>query len=283
MKFTTLISVEGLVQNLKNPDWIIIDCRFWLEDTEKGWRDYKESHVPGAVYAHLDDHLCGQIVSGETGRHPLPSPDEIADRLGSWGVDESSQVVVYDDRGGMIASRMWWMLRWLGHETVAVLDGGIPAWIAEGHPVNNDKPNPEATTFIPNIQTAMVFTAEDILLHFGDVGHLLIDSRAPERFRGEVEPIDPIAGRIPGAQNHFWSDNLTLNSHFKIKDVLRGRFSSIFGDIPSANVTFYCGSGVTGAHNVLAVAHSGLGMPRLYPGSWSHWITDSERPIVSGE
>jgi thiosulfate/3-mercaptopyruvate sulfurtransferase len=282
MKFTTLISVTGLAQYLDDPNWVVVDCRFWLDDTEKGRRDYSISHIPGAIYAHLDEHLCSPIVVGKTGRHPLPPVDKFADRLGAWGIGNDTQVVAYDDCGGMIAGRLWWMLRWLGHEAVAVLDGGFPAWIAEGHPVDADIPNPKPRTFMPNLQPEMVVTSDDVLTHFGDPGHMLIDSRAAERYRGENETIDPVAGRIPGAYNHFWSNNLDSKGHFEIKDVLRGRFATMFGDIPARNVTFYCGSGVSAAHNVLAVAHAGLGMPKLYAGSWSEWITDPERPIATG-
>jgi thiosulfate/3-mercaptopyruvate sulfurtransferase len=283
MKFKTLISVEGLARNLNDPNWTVVDCRFWLDDTEKGRQDYEVSHIPGAIYAHLDEHLCGPIVAGQTGRHPLPPVDEFASRLGSWGIGDDTQVVAYDDRGGMIAGRLWWLLRWIGLESVAVLDGGFPAWILEEQPVDGKIPNPQPRTFMPRPQPDMIFTTDNILNHFGDPSHILIDSRSPERFRGEIEPIDPIAGRIPGSRNHFWSNNLDPKGHFEIKDVLRGRFETIFDGIPASNITFYCGSGVTGAHNVLAVAHAGLGMTKLYPGSWSEWIIDPNRPIVTGK
>jgi thiosulfate/3-mercaptopyruvate sulfurtransferase len=283
MKFSTLISVEGLAQFLDDPNWVVVDCRFWLDDTEKGRLDYQDSHIPGAVYAHLDEDLSGPVVAGETGRHPLPDVDSFSQKLGSWGIGPETQVVAYDDRGGMIAGRLWWLLRWLGHENVAVLDGGYPAWVAEGHPVTAEVPESMPETFVPEIQPEMVFSAEDVLRHFGDPGSLLVDSRAPERYRGEEEPIDPVAGRIPGAENYFWGTNLDPKGHMQLKQVLRGRFESIFRDIPAERVTFYCGSGVTAAHNALAVVHSGLGMPRIYAGSWSGWIADPERPIATGE
>ena len=146
MKFTTLISATGLAQYMNDPNWVVVDCRFWLDDTEKGRRDYSTSHIPGAIYAHLDEHLCSPIVVGKTGRHPLPSVCEFADRLGVWGIGNDTQVIAYDDRGGMIAGRLWWMLRWLGHEDVAVLDGGFPAWVAEENPVDAEIPDPEPRT-----------------------------------------------------------------------------------------------------------------------------------------
>jgi len=283
MKFTTLISVAGLAQFLDDPNWVVVDCRFWLEDTEKGRLDYRDAHIPGAVYAHLDEDLCGPVVDGRTGRHPLPEVVEFAQKLGSWGIGPGIQVVVYDDRGGMFAARLWWMLRWLGHEAVAVLDGGYPAWVEAGNGITDAIPGPEPQIFVPNPQPEMLVTAADVLLDFGDPGYILFDSRAPERYRGEEEPIDPVAGHIPGALNYPWPSNLDPYGHIQLKQVLRGRFETLFGDVPAERVTFYCGSGVTAAHNVLAVAHAGLGMSRLYGGSWSEWIADPERPITTGE
>jgi len=283
MKFSTLISVDGLAKFLGDPDFVIFDCRFQLADAQKGWLDYQTAHIPGAIYINLDDDLSAPVLDGQTGRHPLPDIGSISQKLGTWGVGTETQVVVYDDNGGMIAARLWWTLQWLGHENVALLDGGYPAWLAEGHPVTNVLPTPESRNFRPNIQSDMVFSADDVLLNFGDPSSLLIDSRSPERFRGEEEPIDPVAGRIPGAINYFWGKNINSQGHMQLKQVLKGRFESLFGEIPAARVTFYCGSGVTAAHNILAVAHAELGMPRMYAGSWSEWITDPERPITTGE
>ena len=266
-----------------DPNWKIIDCRFWLEDTLKGQQDYSNSHIPGSIYADLDKDLSGKIVPGQTGRHPLPEIDSFSALLGSWGINNQTQVVAYDDRGGMIAGRLWWLLRWLGHEKIAVLDGGFTKWIEEAYPVSDEITKMINKTFKPNINSKLINTHDEILRQFGDPGYLLVDSRAPERYRGEIEPIDPIAGRIPGAKNYFWKNNLDPEGCFYSKDVLRGRFSSFIGNIPPQNVTFYCGSGVTSALNVLAMFHAGLGMPKLYVGSWSHWISDSERPILSGK
>jgi thiosulfate/3-mercaptopyruvate sulfurtransferase len=282
MTYNTLISVNELARNIDEPNWVVVDCRFWLDNTEKGQQDYKESHIPGALYAHLDEDLSGEIIPGITGRHPLPEIDHFSVRLGSWGIDKDTQVIAYDDQGGKIAVRLWWMLRWLGHDSIAVLNGGYPAWIAEGYPITSDYPELESKTFIPKPQSSMLVTAEDVLEIFGDPGYLLVDSRAPERYRGEIEPIDPIAGRIPGAINYFWENNLDSQDRFELKDVLRGRFISMFKDVPPERVIFYCGSGVTSAHNVLAVFHSGMGIPKIYAGSWSHWITEPERPILTG-
>lgn len=262
------------------PDWVVVDCRFFLDKATKGYQDYLESHIPGALYFDLEKDLSGPVVTGVTGRHPLPDPATLAEFLGSQGIDNNTQVIAYDDLGGMMAGRLWWLLRWLGHENVAVLDGGYPAWIAEERPVSAELPKSVPKCFIPKVQSHLVATAADVLENFGDPGKLLIDSRAPDRFSGENEPIDPVAGRIPGAINYHFAQNLDLKGFFEIKDVLRGRFTHIFRDIPVEDVIFYCGSGVSAAHNVLAVAHAGLGMAKIYSGSWSHWITDPQRPIT---
>jgi thiosulfate/3-mercaptopyruvate sulfurtransferase len=283
MKFHTLISTAGVLQHYANPNWVLVDCRFWLEDANKGKSDYEISHIPGAIYADLDEDLSGVIIPGETGRHPLPDIDKFSKYLGSLGIDNDTQVVAYDDRGGMIASRFWWLLKWLGHEKVAVMDGGYTKWVEEGNPVTNEFPSLSDKVFLPSVNSHFIISHDEILERFGNPGFLLVDSRAPERYRGENEPIDPIPGRIPGAVNYFWKDNLDVEECFHLKDLLRGRFVTLISNIPPQNVAFYCGSGVTSAHNILAMLHAGLGMAKLYVGSWSHWITDRERPILTGE
>jgi len=283
MKFSTLISVEGLAQYLNEPDWVIVDCRFSLDDPERGRRAYQKAHIPGAVFAHLEKDLSGPVMAGKTGRHPLPAVEAMAARFSAWGIGPETQVVVYDDSSGAIAARLWWMLRWLGHESTAVLDGGFPAWERAGQPLTPEIPTPEPKTFTPHPDPEMLATAEDILRSFGDPGCKLIDSRGPERYRGEVEPIDSVAGHIPGAINYPYTANIDSQGNMQLKQVLRGRFETLLDDVPAERVTFYCGSGVTAAHNVLAVAHAGLGMARLYAGSWSEWIIDPERPIATGE
>ena len=282
MNFTSLISVQGLYQFLGESNWVVVDCRFSLDDPGRGYLDYQTAHIPRAVYAHLDDQLSGDIIPGKTGRHPLPDIDRISNTLSSWGIEPRTQVVAYDDKGGMIASRLWWILQWLGHRNVAVLDGGFPAWVNEGYDLVDAVPDFDPKPFKSKLRGDMITTADEILDHFGDPNFLLVDSRALERYHGKLEPIDPIAGRIPGAINYFWSNNLDSKGFFVTKDVLRGRFEIMFNEIPINNITFYCGSGVTASHNVLAVAHSGLGMAKIYPGSWSHWILDPERPLTRG-
>jgi len=282
MNFNSLISVQGLYQFLMKPDWVVVDCRFSLDDPGRGYLDYQESHIPRAVYAHLNKQLSGDIIPDKTGRHPLPEIDKISATLSSWGIKPHTQIVAYDDKGGMIAGRLWWILQWLGHRNVAVLDGGFPAWVDAGYDVEDAVPDLEPSSFKPKLRGDMITTSDEILDQFGDPNFLLVDSRAPERYLGTFEPIDPVAGRIPGAINYFWSNNLDSKGFFVTRDILRGRFEILFKEIPVNQITFYCGSGVTASHNVLAVAHSGLGMAKIYPGSWSHWILDPERPIVRG-
>lgn len=283
MDYKTLISPADLHSHLNDPNWVIVDCRFWLDDTEKGRRDYQEAHIPGALYAHVDEDLAAPVVPGETGRHPLPDVEEFAELLGSWGIDADVQVVAYDDRGGAIAARLWWLLKWMGHGAVAVLDGGWPAWLREELPTTGEVPALEKRTFESEVRQELVVTADEILEHFGDPSYRLIDSRAPERFTGEEELIDLVGGHIPGAISYPFQRNLDIDENFIIKEFLKGRFHVVLDGVPAVRTIFYCGSGVTAAHNILAVTHAGLGMPRLYVGSWSEWITDPERPIATGE
>ncbi len=280
MKYTTLITPSQLAQNLHNPDWVIVDSRFWLDDTEKGRRDYLSGHIPGAIYAHVDEDLSGQPVPGMTGRHPLPPLGEFAAKLSAWGIDSNVQVVVYDDRSGIIAGRLWWMLRWLGHQAVAVLDGGLPRWRRESLPTTVDFSVQQPRLFEPHPQKEFLVDADDVLTRFGDPAYLLVDARDPERFRGEVEPIDPVAGHIPGAVNAPFAENLDAEGNFKAVEVLRKRFEQLLGKVPVEHTAFYCGSGVTSVHNIIAILHAGLGEGQLYLGSWSDWLTDPERPIA---
>ena len=281
MEYKILINPNQLFQNINNPNWVIVDSRFWLEDTEKGRRDYLAGHIPGAIYAHIDEDLSSLPVLGMTGRHPLPPAEEFSAKLSAWGIDSTVQVVVYDDRGGIIAGRLWWMLRWLGHNSVAVLDGGIPRWKREGFPTTDDFPVQQPRFFVPNPQQDMLVDAEEILGRFGDPNYLLIDGRASERYRGEIEPIDAVAGHIPGAVNLPISENLDDQGNFKKKKELRARYKKFLTSKPTKKIVNYCGSGVTSVHNILAMMHAGLGDGQLYLGSWSDWITDPEHPIAT--
>ncbi|RMG49113.1 MAG: sulfurtransferase [Acidobacteria bacterium] len=268
-------------RHLADVDWAVVDCRFSLDDPERGRRDYQRAHIPGAVYAHLNEDLSGPVIPGRTGRHPLPEIDRFAGTLGRWGIDERVQVVAYDDSGGAVAARLWWMLRWLGHDAVAVLDGGWPAWQEEERPAQSGVETRAPRTFVPRPRPELIITSEDIEAALGRATYRLIDARAPERYRGEQEPIDPIAGHIPGAVSAPFAGNLDARGRFRSPEELRARFQAILGDLPPERAVLYCGSGVTAAHNLLAMAHAGLGEGRLYVGSWSEWITDPRRPIAT--
>ena len=282
MSYTTLISAEELLPHLDDPDWVIVDSRFSLREVEQGRRSYDAGHIAGAVYAHLDEDLSGPIIPGETGRHPLPTVEEFAATLSGWGIDDAVQVVAFDDSGGAIAARLWWMLYWMGHEKAAVLDGGCANWEAEGLPVRSGPEVREPRSFAPRARPELVLNAEDVASMLNDATRLLCDARGADRFRGENETIDPVAGHIPGAVSVPYADNLDSNGFFLSREDLRSRFHAQLGGSAAENAVMYCGSGVTAAHNVLAIAHAGLGEARLYAGSWSDWITDPARPVSTG-
>lgn len=279
MDYKTIIPGNVLRNYLEDPNWVIIDCRFSLEDSDEGMREYLKAHIPGAIYAHLDEQLCGTIIPGKTGRHPLPTVDDISRTFSNWGIDDQVQVIGYDDRGGAIAARLWWMLRWLGHDRVAVLDGGWSNWVSSGNPISEAKANPKSRTFTPKIRSDLLMEVHDVVEGLEKGKIRLLDSRAPERFRGEEEPYDSVAGHIPGAISCPFALNLDENGYFLSADELRVRFEKALGEYPIDTAVFYCGSGVTGAHNVIAYLHAGLGDAKLYAGSWSEWITDTHRPI----
>lgn len=283
MSYTSLISVDDLSRYLASPDWRIIDCRFNLMNTTQGRQDYLQSHIPGAVYAHLDEDLSGAVVPGVSGRHPLPAIDAFVAMLSRWGIDERVQVVVYDDNGGIFAARLWWMLRWLGHDKVAVLDGGWRHWLADDQSVDNDEPTIAATQFTPQRRDHLLADASDILADLAGDRHCLLDARGADRFRGENETLDPVAGHIPGAISAPFIGNLATDGRFLDQQALRARYRALLNGVQAAQTTVYCGSGVTAAHTILAMLHAGLGDARLYVGSWSHWITDPARPVAVGE
>ncbi len=280
---TTLIDVHTLHRHHQDPDWRVIDARFSLADAGQGAREYAEGHVPGAVYAHLDDDLSGPIIRGETGRHPLPSVDRAVEVFSRFGIDSRVQVAVYDGAGGSVAARVWWMLRWLGHDAVAVVDGGWPAWTGADLPVTREVPEVTPRKFVANVQAHMVTDVEGVDGYRNNESWAVLDARTPERFRGEQEPIDPIAGHIPGARCANFDENLGEDGRFLSPEELKRRFEGLFGDVPADRAVNYCGSGVSACHNLLAIAHAGLGDAVLYPGSWSEWITDEDRPIGVGE
>ncbi len=279
MSYQTIISASDLSNDLTNPNWVILDCRFDFQDTDLGYQEYLKGHIPGAVYVHLDQDLSSEIIPGKTGRHPLPDINGFSDKLSSWGIDNAVQVIVYDNFNGGLAARAWWLLRWLGHKNVAVLDGGWTAWEIANNPVETEAISKEHRTFSPVEQANYIADVDFVELIRLDPDFLLVDSRSSERYWGINETTDPIAGHIPGAITAPYEGNLDENGYFLKTEELMERFGFILEGIPPENVIFYCGSGVTAAHNILAMVEAGYDMPRLYPGSWSEWITDPERPL----
>ncbi len=273
MSGSTLVSTSELERNL--PRWRVFNCRHDLAQPGLGESQYREGHIPGALFAHLDRDLSGR-KTGKNGRHPLPEPQEFEKWLEKTGLTPSDQAVCYDAGNGSMAARLWWMLRWIGHDNVAVLDGGFAKWTKEGRPVGVDVPL--FTPFNYPIEVRKDFSV-DVLTVEKTLGNpLLLDARAPVRYRGEQEPIDPVAGRIPGAKNRFNSDNLAPDGTFKNAKELKAEFLKILGGRPPSEVINYCGSGVAACHNLLAMEIAGLHGSRLYAGSWSEWLADPARP-----
>jgi len=279
MRYKTLVSAETLHNHLDDRDWVVVDCRFDLSNPNWGALSYSEKHIPGAVYAHLDRDLSGSITES-TGRHPLPGVEKLAALFGEWGVKKNSQVVAYDTTGGSFADRLWWLLRYLGHQDAAVLDGGFVRWEQLGYPVSAKLSTRPPGLFYPDVNNSLLVDAKVVDHIRLDPQYKLIDARAAERFSGEKEPIDPVAGHIPGAGNRFHGTNLQLDGTFKSPEVLRSEYESLLGGTPPGNVIVYCGSGVTSCHHILAMEIAGIKGAKLYPGSWSEWIRDPDHAIA---
>ncbi len=280
--FATLVDTDTLARHLADPRWVVVDCRFTLTDTGAGRRVWTAGHIPGARYAHLDEDLSSPITP-HTGRHPLPDPNALARKLGAWGIDAPKQVVVYDDTFGAMASRLWWLLRWLGHESVALLDGGYPKWAREKRPVTPESPVVHTVTFHPRVNNTLWVNADSVARARQAAAFLGRPARAEGRFRGDIEPLDKVAGHVPGAVNAMYEDNLDVSGEFLSADELRERYLDLLGGIVPDQAIHMCGSGVTACHNVLAMEHAGLPGAKLYAGSWSEWITDPNRPVATGE
>jgi thiosulfate/3-mercaptopyruvate sulfurtransferase len=278
--FDKLISTAELEKRLSSPDIVLIDVRHDLTQPNWGEAQYRQAHLPGAIFAHLDRDLSAP-TTGRNGRHPLPSPEAAAATFGRLSIDASKQVIAYDQGPGVYASRLWWMLRWLGHEAAAVLDGGYAKWMREGRVVSSDLAEPRGTTFVIKTR-APVVDAAAVHANLDSRASVLVDARAPERFRGEVEPIDRVAGHIPGAINRPHAENMSADGTWKSRDTLRAEFDALLGGRPADHVVHYCGSGVSACHNVLAMEIAGLPGARLYPGSWSEWSSDPSRPQARG-
>lgn len=279
--YTNIIEVADLLTNLKTPDWVIVDCRFDLTNPDWGFSDYQTAHIPGAVYAHLDRDLSGNRTPA-TGRHPLPDPQTFRETLGRLGINDAKQVVVYDTTGGGFAVRLWWMLNFFGHYRVSVLNGGFQAWQAENLPVGAGVHTNPKTKFQGEPNPAMVITTAEMEKIISTGQSRVIDARAPERFRGEVEPLDPVAGHIPGALNRFHQHNLGADGRLLPPDRLKREFLTLLDGVSSDQAVVYCGSGVTSCHHLLAMQVAGLPMARLYAGSWSEWIRDPKHAVALG-
>lgn len=273
-----LVNVEWLQQHLGAKELRVVDCRFSLQDPRAGRLAYLDRHIPGAIFLDLEADLSApKRQGGQGGRHPLPAPDDLAKKLGAAGIGNEHFVVAYDEppAGGMFAPRLWWLLRWLGHDQVAVLDGGIKAWIEAGYEVSSIAAQYAPTNFKASPRPQMVMDADAVAQR--PAGTILIDSRAPERYRGELEPIDPVAGHIPGAINRNWLESLEASGRFKPGAAQAERFAGLDGEIVA-----YCGSGVSATVNLLALEL--IGKPaRLYAGSWSDWVSDKRRPVALGD
>ena len=281
MAFKTLISTPALALHLDDPAYVIVDCRSKLDDLEWGAREFAAAHIQKAVYADLTADLSGP-KSGTNGRHPLPDAGALAQTLGRLGIASGVQVVAYDQENGMFASRLWWLLRWLGHDAVAVLDGGFKKWTAEGRPTASGASQPTPRAFAGSPRAEMTVDVQTVASRLGGGGPQLVDARAPERYRGDTEPIDKVGGHIPGAKNHFFQWNLDEQGLFRTPEALRAKIAESTGGAAADQIVCYCGSGVTACHNLLAFEHAGLTGAKLYPGSWSEWSSDANRPIEKG-
>lgn len=282
MTYSTLITCSELHRQLDNPNWRVVDCRFDLANLDAGLKAYQNGHIQGAIYAHLEHDLSGPVTA-RSGRHPLPEPGDFIGRLNHWGIDDDTQVIAYDDSNGTFAARLWWLLRWVGHNAIAVLDGGMTAWRQADYGITKELPSPPplANHGLALDNTRWISTAKlDATLREQQLP--LIDVRAPARFRGDNEPIDPVAGHIPGAVNIPFSSNLGSEGRFLPAEQLQAHYRSHLSDQALEHAVVMCGSGVTACHTLLALAVAGVDSARLYAGSWSEWIREPQRPVAKG-
>jgi len=281
MTYTTLISTEDLARNLDSPDFLIIDVRFTLDDESWGETVYQESHIPGAIHADVSKHLSGEIIPGKTGRRPFPKPEDFVKVLSNWGVTQQTQVICYDAESGlMAASRLWLMFRWMGHDQVAVLDGGIKSWQGEGREVNQEVRKMAPSQFVPNIREELFASVDEVDAVRNDPDHCVFDSRGAEGYHGGGKYYDPVRGHIAGAGLADRAETLTKDGHFRSTVELKDHYANLIGKVAPSKTIFYCGSGITAAQNVLAMKHAGFEDCKMYIGSWSEWITDPKREIA---
>ena len=277
---TTIIATDTLAGHLDG-GWVVVDCRFDLQNEHWGRDQYLATHIPGAVYASLSHDMAG-AKTGTNGRHPLPPLDALSATLGRLGITRGTQVVAYDQDSGMYASRLWWLLRYAGHDAVAVLDGGWAKWIREGRPTRRGEESRAPATFVAEPRPEMRVGVDEVQAHLGNETTLLVDARAPERYEGRTEPIDRVPGHIPGAVNHHYRSNAADDFTLLPPDTLHKTFLEVLGSHEPSHAVMYCGSGVTACHNLLAMTHAGLPGARLYAGSWSEWSADPARPVATG-
>lgn len=282
MTYQAIISVEDLHKNLTNDDWFIFDCRFLLKDPNGGLKKFEQGHIPGAQFADMDKDLASTMTA-TSGRHPLPEPSELVNKLQLWGVSNSSQIICYDDMSGAFAARMWWLLKWLGHDDVAVLDGGIDKWTSNNLALETDVNKRSKGTFSGKENNNMWVDVSFVQQQLAENKINLLDARSGERFTAQDTKTDPVAGHVPGAMSFPFSENLTKQGVFLSADELRTRFAETFSASENKEIINMCGSGVTACHNLLAMSIAGLPMTRLFVGSWSEWIKDKSRPVATGE
>ena len=275
------ISIEALTENLNNPDWIIFDCRFSLKDAAEGLKSYKQGHIPGALFADMDKDLSSSVTA-TSGRHPLPDPDELIDKLQNWGVNNSSQIICYDDVSGAYAARMWWLLKWLGHDDVAVLDGGIKKWTEKNLNIETEIQARPKGCFKGAANDDMWVDINFIQQQLEQNNINLLDARTRDRFTAKDTKTDPVPGHIPGAVSFPFVENINKHGLFLSVAELKQRYEKLFGEQENKEVINMCGSGVTACHNLLAMQIAGLPMTRLYVGSWSEWIKEKGRPVATG-
>jgi thiosulfate/3-mercaptopyruvate sulfurtransferase len=284
MTIAHLIDPHTLAQRLGQPGLVILDCRFALEDPAYGQRSYAEGHLPGAHFADLERDLSSPVQPGVTGRHPLPSADALLQRLRDWNIDADSQIVMYDDGPGAFAARAWWLLAWLGkRDGLFLLDGGLKAWKEAGLALTLEVPATGSGAFTGAADDSLVIDAEQLQQRLQQADMTLLDARGLPRFRGEVEPIDPVAGHIPGARCAAFTDNLGADGRFLPAEQLRQRFAALLAERSPDDLVAYCGSGVTACHNLFALNLAGYPLAPLYAGSWSEWITKADRPVAIGD
>ena len=282
MEYNTIISADELAKIIDNDDVRIFDCRFLLKDPQGGLKKYQEGHLPNAQFADMDTQLSSAMTE-QSGRHPLPSAMDLIEQLQAWGISNDTQVIAYDDISGAFAARMWWMLRWMGHNKVAVLDGGMQKWQANGGELSTDIPSFTAGNFDAEIHDDWLVDIETVQAELANKNITLIDARAADRFTGKDQKTDPVPGHVPGANSLPFGGNLTAEGTFAAAEVIQARFSKLITDQPLDKVVNMCGSGVTACHNLLALEIAGITPTKLFIGSWSQWIRDTSRPVATGE